>query len=135
MKPTQADIENFDLDLQDLSFDDAIALTELLDAEQGHEKAKPAEALDDDFPYTLGELPSVDELDMTLDEHFASHVPSASVADNELSDYPASPLLQQAKSCMAQGDMRAASAILQRILNEGNDAQRHEAEVLLARIA
>nr|WP_019367031.1 FimV/HubP family polar landmark protein [Pseudomonas luteola] len=135
MKPTQADIENFDLDLQDLSFDDAIALTELLDAEQGHEKAKPAEALDDDFPYTLGELPSVDELDMTLDEHFASHVPSVSVADNELSDYPASPLLQQAKSCMAQGDMRAASAILQRILNEGNDAQRHEAEVLLARIA
>jgi pilus assembly protein FimV len=135
MKPTQADIENFDLDLQDLSFDDAIALTELLDAEQGHEKAKPAESLTDDFPYTLGELPSVDELDMPLDEHFAGHMPSASVADNELNDYPASPLLQQAKTCMQQGDMRAASAILQRILNEGDDAQRHEAEVLLARIA
>jgi pilus assembly protein FimV len=136
MAPTQANIENFDLDLQDLSFDDAIALTELLDAEQGHEKPKQAIDVEDDFPYTLGELPSVDELDdITLDEHFAGHLPGMPVSHGELDDYPSNPLLEQAKSCMAQGDMRAASAILQRILNEGNDAQRQEAEVLLARIA
>ncbi|TWI50475.1 pilus assembly protein FimV [Pseudomonas duriflava] len=135
LTPTIADIENFDLDLQDLSFDDAIALTELLDAEQGHEKAKPAQAtIEDELPYTLGELPSVDELDMTLDEHFASQSLADSIHDG-FADYKDHPLLDQAKTCMEQGNMRAASAILQRILNEGDESQRHQAEVLLARIA
>ncbi|GAC1037821.1 hypothetical protein thsps117_25790 [Pseudomonas sp. No.117] len=120
--PAPVTEEHYDLDLADLSLDEAIALTEELDADSGWKQADALEVtLEDDFPEGLGELPGVLELDLSLDEHFMADDISRRFAEAEAS--------------LDQGDVQHATSLLQEIVSEGSDSQRERAEILLARIA
>ncbi|WP_282284450.1 FimV/HubP family polar landmark protein [Pseudomonas sp. PS02302] len=114
--------EHYDLDLADLSLDEAIALTEELDADSGWKQVDALEvSLEDDFPEGLGELPAVMELDLSLDEHFMADAIARRFAE--------------AEACLDQGDVQHATSLLQEIVSEGSDSQRERAEILLSRIA
>jgi len=114
--------EHYDLDLADLSLDEAIALTEELDADSGWKQPDALEViLEDDFPEGLGELPAVMELDLSLDEHFMADAIARRFAE--------------AEACLDQGDVQHATSLLQEIVSEGSDSQRERAEILLSRIA
>lgn len=114
--------EHYDLDLADLSLDEAIALTEELDADSGWKQVDALEvSLEDDFPEGLGELPAVMELDLSLDEHFMADAIARRFAE--------------AEACLDQGDVQHATLLLQEIVSEGSDSQRERAEILLSRIA
>ncbi|WP_295460412.1 FimV/HubP family polar landmark protein [uncultured Pseudomonas sp.] len=121
-QPAPVSEEHYDLDLADLSLDEAIALTEELDADSGW---KPVGATDvvvqDDFPEGLGELPAVFELDLSLDEHF--------MADDIARRFA------EAEACLDQGNVHQAASLLQEIVSEGTDSQRERAEILLSRLA
>lgn len=120
--PAPVTEEHYDLDLADLSLDEAIALTEELDADSGWKQADALEVtLEDDFPEGLGELPGVLELDLSLDEHF--------MADDITRRFA------EAEASLDQGDVQHATSLLQEIVSEGSDSQRERAEILLARIA
>lgn len=120
--PAPVTEEHYDLDLADLSLDEAIALTEELDADSGWKQADALEiTLEDDFPEGLGELPAVLELDMSLDEHFMTDDIARRFAE--------------AEACLDQGDLQHATSLLQEIVSEGSDSQRERAEMLLSRIA
>ncbi|MFT0182291.1 FimV/HubP family polar landmark protein [Pseudomonas benzopyrenica] len=120
--PAPVTEEHYDLDLADLSLDEAIALTEELDADSGWKQADALEVtLEDDFPEGLGELPAVMELDLSLDEHFMADTIARRFAE--------------AEACLDQGDVQHATSLLQEIVSEGSDSQRERAEILLSRIA
>lgn len=122
-EPAPVTEEHYDLDLADLSLDEAIALTEELDADSGWKAAGATEVVleEDDFPEGLGELPAVLELDLSLDEHF--------MADDIARRFA------QAEAYLDQGDVRQATSLLQEIVSEGSDSQKARAEVLLSRLA
>ena len=121
-EPAPVTEEHYDLDLADLSLDEAIALTEELDADSGWKAVGATEvALEDDFPEGLGELPAVHELDLSLDEHL--------MADDIAQRFA------QAEAYLDQGDVSQATSLLQEIVSEGSDSQRERAEVLLSRLA
>lgn len=120
--PAPVTEEHYDLDLADLSLDEAIALTEELDADSGWKQVDALEvSLEDDFPEGLGELPGVMELDLSLDEHFMADAIARRFAE--------------AEACLDQGDVQHAASLLQEIVSEGSDSQRERAEILLSRIA
>ncbi|MGE6322879.1 FimV/HubP family polar landmark protein [Pseudomonas oryzihabitans] len=120
--PAPVTEEHYDLDLADLSLDEAIALTEELDADSGWKQVDALEvSLEDDFPEGLGELPAVMELDLSLDEHFMADTIARRFAE--------------AEACLDQGDVQHAASLLQEIVSEGSDSQRERAEILLSRIA
>nr|WP_314563423.1 FimV/HubP family polar landmark protein [uncultured Pseudomonas sp.] len=120
--PAPVTEEHYDLDLADLSLDEAIALTEELDADSGWKQVDALEvSLEDDFPEGLGELPAVMELDLSLDEHFMADAIARRFAE--------------AEACLDQGDVQHATSLLQEIVSEGSDSQRERAEILLSRIA
>ncbi|MBB2896186.1 FimV/HubP family polar landmark protein [Pseudomonas sp. AS2.8] len=120
--PAPVTEEHYDLDLADLSLDEAIALTEELDADSGWKQVDALEVtLEDDFPEGLGELPAVMELDLSLDEHFMADAIARRFAE--------------AEACLDQGDVQHATSLLQEIVSEGSDSQRERAEILLSRIA
>ncbi|RED00737.1 FimV/HubP family polar landmark protein [Ectopseudomonas oleovorans] len=120
--PAPVTEEHYDLDLADLSLDEAIALTEELDADSGWKQVDALEvSLEDDFPEGLGELPAVMELDLSLDEHFMADTIARRFAE--------------AEACLDQGDVQHATSLLQEIVSEGSDSQRERAEILLSRIA
>ncbi|HJE70986.1 FimV/HubP family polar landmark protein [Pseudomonas oryzihabitans] len=120
--PAPVTEEHYDLDLADLSLDEAIALTEELDADSGWKQVDALEVrLEDDFPEGLGELPAVMELDLSLDEHFMADTIARRFAE--------------AEACLDQGDVQHATSLLQEIVSEGSDSQRERAEILLSRIA
>lgn len=120
--PAPVTEEHYDLNLADLSLDEAIALTEELDADSGWRQVDALEVtLEDDFPEGLGELPAVMELDGSLDEHFMADTIARRFAE--------------AEACLDQGDVQHATSLLQEIVNEGSDSQRERAEILLSRIA
>lgn len=120
--PAPVTEEHYDLDLADLSLDEAIALTEELDADSGWKQVDALEvSLEDDFPEGLGELPGVMELDLSLDEHFMADAIARRFAE--------------AEACLDQGDVQHATSLLQEIVSEGSDSQRERAEILLSRIA
>ncbi|KTT41698.1 pilus assembly protein FimV [Pseudomonas oryzihabitans] len=122
-EPAPVTEEHYDLDLADLSLDEAIALTEELDADSGWKAAGATEVVleEEDFPDGLGELPAVHELDLSLDERF--------MADDIAQRFA------QAEAYLDQGDVRQATSLLQEIVSEGSDSQRERAEVLLSRLA
>jgi len=121
-QPAPVSEEHYDLDLTDLSLDEAIALTEELDADSGWKPAGATEvAVQDDFPAGLGELPAVFELDLNLDEHF--------MADDIARRFA------QAEACLDQGNVQQATSLLREIVSEGSDSQRERAEILLSRLA
>ena len=121
-QPAPVSEEHYDLDLTDLSLDEAIALTEELDADSGWKPAGATEVeVQDDFPAGLGELPAVFELDLNLDEHF--------MADDIARRFA------QAEACLDQGNVQQATSLLREIVSEGSDSQRERAEILLSRLA
>ncbi|MDT3720750.1 LysM peptidoglycan-binding domain-containing protein [Pseudomonas oryzihabitans] len=120
--PAPVSEEHYDLDLADLSLDEAIALTEELDADSGWKPVGTAEVVvQDDFPDGLGELPAVFELDLSLDEHFMDDDIARRFAEAEV--------------CLDQGNVHQAASLLQEIVSEGTDSQRERAEILLSRLA
>lgn len=89
-------------------------------------RAEPDEAFD-----TLDmDLPASEEIELTGDEFYSE---GESLEQPE-SDDAAGTKLDLARAYIDMGDNEAANSILEEVLDEGNDEQRHEAERLLSEL-
>ena len=76
----------------------------------------------------------LDKLDLAFgpDQHATFEDPTPSVLDGQWHD--AATKLDLAKAYQEMGDVEGAREILQEVLHEGDDTQKAEAQVLLAKL-
>ena len=130
----QAQGEEGELNLGDLSLDLDWSSLDPFEAPKGTAKAAPdeSEELLRDFRSNLRELPEVTEFDLDGEHAGAFGLPtreSASEKDELLVS------LDQARACIDRGDLDQAYVILKRVQQVGDSREREEARELLARIA
>lgn len=163
--PAVEPLEDFQLNLDDLSMDadwDLVSPFDPAPARKGNEPL--AEPVDEDFASNLTQFPDVFEMpdeqflsdfaepepepqaeEDGLDDAFLdSFVAGADLPeldaltvdfDNQDSTEESAQKLEQAQSCIDQGDLRSAADLLHEVLREGDESYKQAARQLLSKIA